>query len=193
LTSRQEHGEDENELQDLTPLAPPEQLAPSWYAVRVKSNCEQATSVAIRSRGYEEFLPLYRSRRRWSDRVREVQAPLFPGYVFVRLDPYNRLPILSLSGVVGIVSFAKVPAPIPDLEIEAVRRVLQTGTHCGPWPFLKAGQMIRIERGPLTGLEGTLLQVKNQYRLVISISILQRCVAVEVDQDTIRPIKRKTV
>lgn len=191
LTWRLEDGDDENGLQNLAPLAPLEQLDHSWYAVRVKSNCEQMTSAAIRSRGYEEFLPLYRSRRRWSDRVREVQAPLFPGYVFARLDPHNRLPILSLSSVVGIVSIAKKPAPIPDFEIEAVRRVLETGAHCGPWPFLNAGQLIRIERGPLTGLEGILLQVKNRYRLVISVSILQRCVAVEVDQDSIRPIKRK--
>ena len=146
-------------------------------------------SVAIKNRGYEEFVPLYRSRKRWSDRVSEVQAPLFPGYVFARLDPHNRLPILMVPGVVGIVSFAKQPVAIPDVEIEAVRRVLQTGAHCGPWPYLKAGQYIRIERGPLAGLEGILLQVKNKYRLVISVSILQRCVAVEVDQDSIRPIE----
>ena len=159
-----------------------------WYAVRVKSNCELTASVAIKNRGYQQFVPVYRTQRRWSDRVREIDAPLIPGYVFARLDPHNRLPILTVPGVVGIVSFAKEPVPIPDVEIDALRRVLETGAHCGPWPFLKAGQLVRIERGALAGVEGILLQVKSRYRLVISVSILQRCVAVEVERDTVRPI-----
>ena len=145
-------------------------------------------AAAINGRGFEEFLPAYQTRRRWSDRVREVHAPLFPGYVFARLDPSNRFPILTIPSVVEIVSVAKTPIPIPEAEIDAVRLVLQTGAHCGPWPLLKAGQMVRIERGPLAGLEGVLLQLKNRYRLVISVSILQRGVAVEVDLDSIRPI-----
>ncbi|MGA3187684.1 MAG: UpxY family transcription antiterminator [Bryobacteraceae bacterium] len=175
-------------MQDLSQLMPWEQPEHSWYAVRVKSNCELVASVAIKNRGYEEFLPVYRTQRRWSDRIREIEAPLFPGYVFARLDPFNRLPILTVPGVVGIVSFAKQPIPIPDVEIDAVRRVLQTGAHCGPWPLLKAGQLVRIERGSLAGIEGILVQVKSRYRLVISVSILQRSVAVEVDSDSIRPI-----
>jgi transcription antitermination factor NusG len=175
-------------LQDLAQLVPWEQSEHSWYAVRLKSNCEQVASVAIKNRGFEEFLPLYRTQRRWSDRVREIHAPLFPGYIFARLDPHNRLPILTVPGVVGIVSFANQPVPIPDVEIDAVRRVLQTGSHCGPWPFLKTGQLVRIERGALAGLEGILLQVKSRYRLIISVSILQRCVAVEVERESIRPI-----
>jgi transcription antitermination factor NusG len=155
----------------------------------VKANCEQVAAAAIKNRGFEEFLPAYQTRRRWSDRVREVNAPLFPGYVFARLDPNNRLPILTIPSVVEIVSVAKKPIPIPEVEIDAVQLVLQTGAHCGPWPLLKAGQMVRIERGPLAGLEGVLLQIKNRYRLVISVSILQRGVAVEVDLDSIRPIQ----
>jgi transcription antitermination factor NusG len=195
LTSSGENSDDENSLQDLAQLAPWEQPGHSWYAVRVKSNCEQTAALAIKNRGFEEFVPLYSTKRKWSDRIREVKAPLFPGYVFARLDPHNRFPILSVPGVVGIVSFAKQPIPIPDVEIDAVRLVLQTGAHCGPWPLLKAGQLVRIERGPLAGLEGILLQVKSKFRLVISVSILQRGVAVEVDHDAIRPIappKRRT-
>ena len=178
----------ETALQDLAQLAPWEQPEPAWYAVRVKSNHEHLASLAIKNRGFQQFLPLYRSQRRWSDRVREIDAPLFPGYVFARLDPQNRLPILTVPGVVGIVSTAKIPIPVPNEEIEAVRRVLEAGFPCGPWPMLKAGQLVRIERGALSGLEGLLIQVKSRYRLVIAVSILQRSVAVEVERDSIRPI-----
>jgi transcription antitermination factor NusG len=167
---------------------PSEQPLHPWYAVRVKSNCEHTASAGIKGKGFQEFVPSYRTERRWSDRVREVQAPLFPGYVFARLDPHNRLPILTVPGVVGIVSFAKQPIPIPDAEIDAVHRVLEARARYGPWPFLATGQLVRIEQGALVGLEGILLQIKSRYRLVISVSLLQRCVAVEVDRDSIRPI-----
>lgn len=160
----------------------------SWYALRVKSNYERIASTALKGSGYVEFAPFYRSRRRWSDRVKETEAPLFPGYVFARFDPNNRLPILTAPGVVEVISFAKRPVPVPDDEIEAVSRILATSTSCGPWPFMQTGQHVLIEHGPLAGLEGILLEQKARFRLIVSVSILQRSVSVEVDRDWVRPI-----
>jgi transcription antitermination factor NusG len=160
----------------------------SWYALRVKSNFEKIASTSLKGNGFEEYLPVYRTRRRWSDRVKETEAPLFPGYVFARLNPHDRLPILMTPGVVGIVGFAKQPAPVDEGEIESVRRILETGASCGPWPFIQPGQQVRIERGSLAGIEGTLMEVKSQFRLVISMTLLQRSVFVEIERDCVRPI-----
>lgn len=159
-----------------------------WYGIRTKSNCERLTATVLQSKGYEHYLPVYRSRRRWSDRVVETDQPLFPGYVFCRFDAKKRFPIVSTPGVVSVVGFGPEPAPISDMEIESVQAVLDSGLAAEPCPFLREGQRIRVKRGSLEGLEGILVKKKTDWRMVVSIAMLQRSVAVEIDRDWITTI-----
>ena len=137
------------------------------------------------SKGYEQYLPLYRRRRRWSDRVVTAEVPLFPGYVFCRFDSQHRLPVISTLGVVSIIGFGSDPEPIPDDEIKAIERVLQSGAGAEPHPFLRVGQRVRVSQGALKDVEGILVRKKSDLRLVVSVSILQRSVSVEIDSSCI--------
>lgn len=159
-----------------------------WYAVRTKSKFEQVTANMLRHKGYEEFLPTYLSRRRWSDRTKTIAMPLFPGYVFCRFDCDNRLPVLTVPGVVSIVSFGKTLAPIPDEEVTAIQKIVKSESFAEPWPFLQVGERILVERGPLAGIEGILINIKGNYRLIASVNMLHRSVAVEIDRDWVRPL-----
>jgi transcription antitermination factor NusG len=159
-----------------------------WFAVRVRSNHERIAGAHLRERGYEEFSPSWKIERSWSDRKKEMDQFLFPGYVFCRLDPANRLPVLSAPGVVDLIGFGKIPAPVPDHEIESIRRMVQSGLFVMPWPFLELGHRVLIERGPLAGVEGILDEVKGKCRLVVSVQLLQRSVSAEVDRNWIRPL-----
>jgi len=165
-----------------------EERTKSWYAVRVRSNYERVTATHLRERGYEEFSPCYQVKRRWSDRTKTIEQFLFPGYVFSRLNPGDRLLVITAPGVVGLVGFGKTPSSIPDQEIENIRRMVQSGLLTRPWPFLEVGQRLLIERGPLAGVEGILQDVKGKARLVVSISLLQRSISAEVDRTWIRPL-----
>lgn len=159
-----------------------------WFAVRVRSNHERVAAAHLRERGYEEFSPSWKTERRWSDRTKEMDQFLFPGYVFCRLNPSYRLPVLTAPGVVDLVGFGKIPAPIPDQEIENVRQMVQSGLLVMPWPFLELGHRVLIERGPLAGVEGILAEMKGKCRLVVSVQLLQRSVSAEIDRNWIRPI-----
>lgn len=156
--------------------------------MRVRSRFEQVTAATLRSKEFEEFLPLIRSRRRWSDRVKYIEVPLFTGYVFCRFDPARRVPILESPGVVGIVGFGDHPAPIPDEEIQSVRLMLGSDLLVEPYPRLQSGQKIRIDRGPLAGVEGTVVAIKKGFRLVASITLLQRSIAVEIEREWAEPV-----
>ena len=158
-----------------------------WYAIRTKANCETTSSALITAKGFEVYLPVYRARRRWSDRVKEIDVPLFPGYFFCRMAPEVRTPILSVPGVVGIVSAGIYPLPVNEQEVAAVRKLLTSGVVAGPWPFLREGQRVEVIRGPFAGLEGLLVKIKSQYRLVVSINLLQRSMAAEIESDWVRP------
>jgi transcriptional antiterminator NusG len=160
-----------------------------WFAIRVRSKHEQVTAVHLRHRGYEEFSPSYKIERQWSDRRKIGEQFLFPGYVFCRFNPQQRLPVLTAPGVVGLVGFGDGPTPIPDNEIEQVRAMVRSGLLVTPWPFLEKGQIVLIERGPLAGIEGILEKVKGRFRLVVSIRLLQRSVSSEVDRTWVRPLR----
>lgn len=161
----------------------------SWYALRVQSRLSSLASTTLRGKGYEEFLPLYRSRRKWSDRIKELELPLFPGYLFCRFDVSDRLmPILTTPGVIGILGAGKTPVPVDIEEIEAIRAILRSGLAAQPWPLLRVGAKVYIERGPLAGLEGIVINTDKVYRLIVSVSMLQRSVAVEIDREWARPI-----
>jgi transcription antitermination factor NusG len=160
-----------------------------WYGIRVRSKFERVVSMALANKGYEEFLPLYQACRAWSDRSKQIPLPLFPGYTFCRFDVQGRLlPILTTPGVVSIVSAGKVPIPIPNREIDAVKAVVSSGLPALPWPLLSVGSKVVIEKGPLAGIEGITLNVDKGYRLIVSIPLLQRAVSVEIDREWARPV-----
>jgi transcription antitermination factor NusG len=164
-----------------------------WYAIRVRSNFELMAAAGLRGKGYEPFVPMYRARRRWSDRVKHVELPLFPGYVFCRFDVTQRLPILTAPGVVAIVSIGRDPVSLDESEIAAIHTVIASGLPAVPWPYLAIGNRVLIEDGPLEGVEGVVTTIKKQQRLLVSVTMLQRSVAVEVDRLLVRPIKPQGV
>ncbi len=159
-----------------------------WFALRVKSRYEKIVATIARNKGFEEFVPLYQSRRRWSDRFKSVELPLFPGYVFCRLNPEFRLPLLTIPGVMSFVGIGKVPASIEEAEIAAIQTAIGAGLSAEPYPFLEVGQRVRLAEGPLAGLEGLLVEVRKQQRLAVSVSMLRRSVAVEIDRQWVRPL-----
>jgi transcription antitermination factor NusG len=161
---------------------------PPWFAIRVKSNFEKKVATGLRNKGLEEFLPMYQSRRRLSDRYKTVELPLFPGYLFCRLDLGHRLPLLTTVGFLYIVSVGNKPVPVDEREIAAVQFVVRSGFPVTPWPSLAVGQRVRLESGPLCGLEGVVIQVGMRDRICVSVTLLQRGVSVEVERDWIRPL-----
>jgi transcription antitermination factor NusG len=159
-----------------------------WVAVQVRPRHEKIVATALYSKGIDSFLPLYAVRRRWSDRVQEVSLPLFDGYVFCQVDLLHRMPVLTIPNVIRIVGVGKTPVPIEESEIQALQSVMKSGQPSMPWPYLHAGQRVRVEYGALKDLEGILVQVKGTQRLVLSVSMLQRSIAVEVDRDSVVPV-----
>src|SRR6267378_2200319 len=127
-------------------------------------------------------------RRRWAGRVQEIESPLFPGYVFCRLNPLDRRPILMIPGVSLIVGMGKTPVAIDETEIAAIQSAVKSGLSSQPWPFVQIGQRVRIEHGPLCGLEGVLLDFRGHHRLVLSVTLLQRSIAVQVEDTWVTPI-----
>jgi transcription antitermination factor NusG len=158
-----------------------------WFALRVRPRCERLVAEALRRKGCDEFLPLHRERHRWSDRVTTVETPLFAGYVFCRFDVHQRLPILTTPGVLLVVGIGKTPLPIDDEEIESLRIVVTSRLQLHPWPYLDVGQRVQIVGGPLAGAEGVVLDVKKAQRLVVSVTLLQRSVAVEIPESCAWP------
>jgi transcription antitermination factor NusG len=163
-----------------------------WYALRVKSRFENAVATHLTARGFESFLPMYKSRRRWSDRIRETEVPLFSSYVFCRFDPLDRFPVVSIPGIVNVVSIGKVPTAVDQSEIEAIQATVRSGLHHEPCSYLHIGQKVRIEQGPLNGVEGILLSFKGNQRLILSITLLQRSMAVQIDEAWTRPLDEPT-
>ena len=163
---------------DPAPLGIP---SACWYAARTRPRHEKSVARQLTDRNLISFVPLYRSVRRWKDRQKELQLPLFPGYCFVQMLLDQRLRVLQVPGVIDLVSFQGRPALVPDAEIEALRRTLD-GVQFRPHPYLRVGRRVRIEHGPMGGIEGFFVRRKDRTRVVISISLIQRSVAVEVDE-----------
>ena len=161
-----------------------------WFALQVRTRHESGVADYLRGKGYEYFLPTYKARRRWSDRIKEISSPLFPGYLFCRFNPQARLPILKTPGVTQIVGYNHVPSPVDDQEIEAIRTLVGSGLPNYPYPFLEVGNRVRIQSGALRGLEGILLEVKGKRKLVLSIALLRRSVAVEIDSEAVQLVQR---
>ena len=159
-----------------------------WFALRVRPRFEKTVASIARNKGYEEFLPLHQCRRRWSDRFQSVELPLFPGYVFCQLNPEFRLPLLTIPGALHFIGIGRIPVPIEDEEIAALQAAMRSGLWAEPWPFLGVGQRVLLAEGPLAGLEGLLIEVRKKQRLIVSVTLLERSVAVEIERDWVRPL-----
>lgn len=160
---------------------PIEPSSAHWYALYTAPRHEKQVAEQINRQGIACFLPLYRSIRRWKDRRKELELVLFPGYVFVRMALQNRLRVLRLPGTVRLVTFNGQPAALPEEEIEHLRHRLANSGNIEPHPYLTAGRQVRVRSGPLQGLEGIILRTKERCRIVLSIPLIMRSVAVEVD------------
>jgi transcription antitermination factor NusG len=163
-------------------------VADRWYALYVRSRQEKTVENSLRGKGYSVFSPSYRTKRKRVDRITEVEVALFPGYVFCQFDTNKRLPILMTPGVVGVVGRGNRAEPVDDTEIGSIRTVALAGRPVQPWPFLRFGQRIRLQAGPLAGAEGIFLRVKDEYRLVVSITLLQRAVSIVIENDAVAPL-----
>jgi len=152
-----------------------------WYAAYTCAQHEKRVAAELRMREVEHFLPLYSSVRRWRDRRVQLELPLFPGYVFVRLALRDRLRVLQIPSVVRLVGFSGQPTPLPDSEIETLRSGLSERLRAEPHPYLTVGRRVRITAGPFAGLEGILKRKKSNLRVVISLELIQRSVAVDID------------
>jgi transcription antitermination factor NusG len=168
------------------PTSEPKELP--WYALTVKHQHERAIEAALQQKGFEAFAPMYRSQRKWSDRKKEIELPLFSGYVFCRFAHETKARVLSTPAIARVVDFGGVPAAIPAAEIEAVRAIVNSALAVRPWPHLKPGDRVRVERGPLRGIEGTLVREKDALELIVSVQLLQRAVAVQVDAASVVPL-----
>jgi len=164
-----------------------------WYALQVRSRFEPCVADYLAGKGYEWFLPTYTSRKQWSDRIKEVESPLFPGYLFCRLDIQNRLPILKTPGVIQIVGCNKQPVALDESEITAIQALVASGIPNQPWPFGEIGDQVQIESGPLRGLHGILVESRGNQRLVLSVTLLQGSVAVEIDAAVVAVMRRSRV
>jgi transcription antitermination factor NusG len=165
-----------------------ETVDPVWYAAYTRANHEKRVAEQLGVRSVEHFVPLYESVRRWKDRKVRIQLPLFPGYVFVRLALRDRLRVLQVPGVARLVGFNGLPCALPDSEIEALKAGLASGVRAEPHPFLTVGRWVRVKGGPLEGLQGIVVRRKNRLRLVVSLDLIHRAAAVEVEAADLEPL-----
>ena len=163
------------------PTLPEQSVAEHWYAAYTCSNQEKRVAAQLNARNVEYFLPLYSSLRRWKDRRVKLDLPLFPGYVFVRLALKDRLRVLQIPGLVRLVGFGGIPAALSEEDMEVLRPALSERLHAEPHSFLTAGRRVKIVRGSLAGLQGVLQRCKGNLRLVVSVELIQRSIAVDVN------------
>lgn len=163
---------------------------PSWYALYTRSRFEKKLLVELTGRSIEVFLPMREVLSRWKDRKKRVWFPLFPGYIFVHhVDtPANRYRVLNVPGAVHFVGFNGQTVPIPDEQIEGVRRFLESDLSVDPYPYIKLGRLVEVIAGPLKGIQGKLVQKKGRFRFVIQVDLIRQAVSVEIDASDVRPI-----
>ena len=165
----------------------------AWYAINVRSRSEWMVAEGLRAKGYDPFLPTYKSRRHWSDRIKVSELPLFSGYLFCQFDIQQRLPILKTPGVKSIVGSGRNPESIQRTEIEAIQNLVKSGLSYKPYPYVTVGQLVRVEQGSLCGLVGLIKVVKHETRLIISVSLLMRSVLVEINRSWVEPLRSSAV
>jgi transcription antitermination factor NusG len=160
-----------------------------WYAAHTRANHEKRLAEQLAERSVEHFLPLYECVRRWKDRRVTLQLPLFPGYILVRIALREKMRVLQIPGVARLVGFNGSPVALPDAEIDALREKLNRRVRAEPHAYLQAGRRVRVKTGPLEGFEGILVRRKHKYRIVVSISLIMRSIAVEVDLADVEPAR----
>lgn len=160
-----------------------------WYAIHVRSRHEKKVHALLGEKGLESFLPLHIERRRWADRNKSLELPMFPNYVFCRHPPQVRVPVLNTPGVIGIVGNGHYPLPLSEEEIDALRTVAKSGLRCEPLPELVVGKHVRVVDGPLAGITGVVTDIRKNIRLVVGVTLLQRSVLVEIDPAWVRFIE----
>ena len=158
---------------------------PRWYVAQTCARHEKRVAEHLGCRGIEYLLPLYEKVSRWKDRRVHLQLPLFAGYIFVRLPLCERLRVLQVPSITRLVGFGGMPVPVPAEEIRAVQSGLASRVQLEPHPFLTVGRHVQIKSGPLAGFQGILLRKKGSYRLVLSVELIQRSIAVDVDASDI--------
>ncbi len=171
------------ELLDL----PLDYIKPRWYAAYTSANHEKRVAEQLGVRAVEHFLPTYSSVRRWKDRRVTLELPLFPGYVFVRMALRDHLRVVQVPGVARLVGFGGKPAALPEEEMEGLMKSLEYGLHAEPHPYLTAGRRVRVKDGPLAGLKGILLRWKGNWRVVVSLELIQRSMSVEIGASNLEP------
>jgi transcription antitermination factor NusG len=184
------------QLSDPSSLSPEESVAQEtpgpqvrWYAAYTRSRHEKVVAETLNKRTVEHFLPLYETVRKWKNGRFKVQLPLFPGYLFVHIALRDRLNVLQVPGVVRLVGFNGVPAALPTAEVEIIRSALRRGIDAEPHPYLKVGQRVRITSGPMEGLQGILLRRRGRPRVVVSVDLIMRSVALDIDAAQVEPVK----
>lgn len=161
-------------------------MGKAWYGVRVRTKCEDRAASELSARGIEAFLPKRQVRQRWSDRVKSMQIPIFPGYLFCRFQPEERVKVLDAPAVIQVLGVGATPIPISDAEIGAIQTMVASCLTLTPWPYLHSGQHVRIENGPLAGIDGIVIEAEDgKPRVVVSVTLLKRSVAAEVERDWI--------
>jgi transcription antitermination factor NusG len=158
-----------------------------WFALWTRSRHEQVVREQLEQKQVEAFLPTVTRWSRWKDRKKKIDWPLFPGYCFAKFDPRERLPVLKCTGVVNIISFEGEPAPIPEQEIDGIRRLVESDLAYDPCPMIREGTMVEVVHGPLTGVVGRLMRKNDKARLVLSVDLIGQAVSVEVDAADVRP------
>ena len=166
-------------------------MSPDWHALYTRHQHEKAVASILKGKGFDVFLPLYSAVHRWQDRAKELSLPLFPCYVFVRGGLDRRADVLATPGVHSFVPRQGPAADVPEAEIEAVRRLVVRSNGVEPHPYLRCGEWVRVKSGPLEGLEGILTRKKNLFRLVLSVELLEKSVAVEVSASMVERAARR--
>lgn len=164
-------------------------LQPHWYAVYTRSRHEKTVATQLGDRSVDYFLPLYDTVRKWKNGRFHVQLPLFPGYLFVHIPLRERLRVLQVPGVVSIVGFKGEPAPLPRNDIEMIRDALTNGVQAGPHPYLRVGSRVRVKSGPLEGMRGILSRKKGHPRVIVSVDLIMRSIAIDIDASEIEPVE----
>ena len=154
---------------------------PQWFALGVKPRFDKAVARTLESKGFETLLPLYKKRHRYAARSKVSELPLFPGYVFCRFNVLTRLPILTTPGVTQILGTGNTPIPLSENEIVSLQTAIKADLPLQPFPFLQLGQRVRIEEGALAGVVGIVIRCKQSLRLILSVTLLQRSVLLEID------------
>ena len=161
-----------------------------WYAVSTQSRQEKVAANTLRALGITHFLPLQLQKRQWSDRIQEISVPLFPGYLFVHIDPWSslKLEVLKVPGITRFIGDRTGPLPIQDSEIESIQGLVHSGVEFGPHPFLKQGDRVRVIRGALAGIEGILVRVGSKSQMIISIEMIHRSLAITVSERDVEAV-----